>query len=180
MEGTQQQSINAPIVRCSCGCLHRSKNRVSPTKVPTQEEDRRGEFNSDTALTQKIQGAQAVRVQSINPWLPKLTQKPTKVTITKMVRNKNYKPYISDGNQEVNDKPKFYRTTEGKLVLKKVAAFYNKVPMPCNPVTNQDPGLSEPSKCHSRFHHAKYYPPKQEGSKSCKTFIKIDQVNGFK
>ncbi|KAJ9055436.1 hypothetical protein DSO57_1003933 [Entomophthora muscae] len=34
--------------------------------------------------------------------------------------------------------------------------------------------------CHGRFHHAGYYPPKQEGSKSRKTFIKIDQVNRFK
>ncbi|KAJ9057866.1 hypothetical protein DSO57_1018470 [Entomophthora muscae] len=34
--------------------------------------------------------------------------------------------------------------------------------------------------CHGRFHHAGYYLPKQEGSKSRETFIKIDQVNRFK
>ncbi|KAJ9079202.1 hypothetical protein DSO57_1037790 [Entomophthora muscae] len=34
--------------------------------------------------------------------------------------------------------------------------------------------------CHGRFHHAGYYLPKQDGSKSRKTFIKIDQVNRFK
>ncbi|KAJ9058823.1 hypothetical protein DSO57_1008352 [Entomophthora muscae] len=33
--------------------------------------------------------------------------------------------------------------------------------------------------CHDRSHHAGYYPPKQEVSKSQKTFIKIDQVNRF-
>ncbi|KAJ9061975.1 hypothetical protein DSO57_1015400 [Entomophthora muscae] len=64
----------------------------------------------------------------------------------KPVLNTIYKPYISDGNQEDSNKPKFYRTTEGKLVLKKVAVFYTKVPMPCKPVTNQDPGSSELTK----------------------------------
>ncbi|KAJ9080583.1 hypothetical protein DSO57_1023410 [Entomophthora muscae] len=63
-------------------------NRVSATQVHTQEGDRRGVFNSDTALTQPVQGAQAARVQSINSQVPKLTQKPTKVTATKTVRNK--------------------------------------------------------------------------------------------
>ncbi|KAJ9062560.1 hypothetical protein DSO57_1009615 [Entomophthora muscae] len=146
--------------------------------MPTQEGDRRGEFHSDAALTQLVQGAQAARAQIINPWVPKLTRKPTKVTTTKMVRNKeveltsyvfdivyrqepvpsamlekmkpvidtSYKPYISDGNQEENKEPKFYQTNEGQLVLKKVVVFYNKVPMPCKPVTNQNPGLSEPTK----------------------------------
>ncbi|KAJ9051445.1 hypothetical protein DSO57_1004526 [Entomophthora muscae] len=177
MEGTQQQSDNAPAVRRSCSCPHGSKNRVSATQVPTQEGDR-GEINSEVALTQPVQGVQAARVESINPWVPKLTQKPTKMTTAKTVRNKvveltsyvfdpiyrqelapsammekvkpelntSYEPYISDGNQEDNNEPKFYRTTEGQLMLKKVAVFYTKIPMPCKPVTNQDPGLSEPSK----------------------------------
>ncbi|KAJ9049449.1 hypothetical protein DSO57_1024254 [Entomophthora muscae] len=64
----------------------------------------------------------------------------------KPVLDTSYKPYVSDGNQEDNNKPEFYRTTEGQLVLKKVTAFYNKVPMPCKPVTNQDPGLFKPTK----------------------------------
>ncbi|KAJ9073399.1 hypothetical protein DSO57_1016940 [Entomophthora muscae] len=34
--------------------------------------------------------------------------------------------------------------------------------------------------CHGRFHHAGHYLPKQEGSKSQKTFVKINQVNRFK
>ncbi|KAJ9050989.1 hypothetical protein DSO57_1009073 [Entomophthora muscae] len=121
-------------------------------QVHTQEGDGREEFNSDTELTQLVQGTQAARVQSINPQVPKLTWKPTKVTTTKTVRNKeveltlyvfdavycqelvpsamlekikpvfdtSYKPYVSDGNQEDNSKPDFYRTTEGQLVLKKV------------------------------------------------------------
>ncbi|KAJ9058142.1 hypothetical protein DSO57_1015368 [Entomophthora muscae] len=88
MEGTQQQRSNVPVVCHSCGCPHRSKNRVSAIKVPTQEGDGRGEFNSDTALTQLVQGAQYARVWSINPWVPKLTWKPTKVTTTKTFRNK--------------------------------------------------------------------------------------------
>ncbi|KAJ9074711.1 hypothetical protein DSO57_1003767 [Entomophthora muscae] len=87
MEGTQHQSINALLVCCSCGCPRRSKNRVSATQMPTQEEDRRGEFHSDAALTQPVPGAQAARVQSINPQVPKLTRKPTKVTFTKKVRD---------------------------------------------------------------------------------------------
>ncbi|KAJ9055743.1 hypothetical protein DSO57_1000601 [Entomophthora muscae] len=155
MKETQQQSTNAPVVCCGCSCSRRSKNRVSATQMPTQEGDRRGEFNSDAALTQPVQGAQAARVQSINPWVPKLTQKPTKVTFTNKVRNKeveltsyvfnvvyrkswscqpcwrSYKPYISDGNQEEDKEPEFFRTDERQLVLKKVAAFYTKVPMPC-------------------------------------------------
>ncbi|KAJ9090497.1 hypothetical protein DSO57_1001955 [Entomophthora muscae] len=146
-------------------------------QVPTQKEDGRGEFDSDAALTQPVQGAQAARVQSSNPWVPKLTRKPTKVTTAKTVRNKeveltlyvfdpvycqelvpsammekakpvldtSYKPYVSDGSQEDNKKPEFYRPKEGQLVLKKVVAFYNKVPMPCKPVTNQDPSSSEPT-----------------------------------
>ncbi|KAJ9058462.1 hypothetical protein DSO57_1012056 [Entomophthora muscae] len=156
-------TTNAPVVGRGCSCPRRSKNRLSATKVPTQEGGRRGEFHSDAALTQPVQGAQAARVWSINPWFPKLTQKPTKVTTTKTVRNKeveltlyvfntvyrqesvlsallekvkpvidtSYKPYISDGNQEDNEEPKFYQTDEGQLVLKKVVAFYSKVPMPC-------------------------------------------------
>ncbi|KAJ9048428.1 hypothetical protein DSO57_1035132 [Entomophthora muscae] len=178
MEGTQQQSTNTPIVRCGCGCPCGSKNRVSATQVPTQGGDRRGEFHSDAALTQLVQGAQAARVQSIDPWVPKLTRKPTKVTTTKKVRNKevelnlyvfdivyrqelvpsailekvkpvldtSYKPYVSDGNQEDDEEPEFYQTNEGQLVLKKVAALYTKMLMPCKPVTNQDPVLSEPTK----------------------------------
>ncbi|KAJ9077967.1 hypothetical protein DSO57_1011502 [Entomophthora muscae] len=98
MEGTQQQSIDAPVVRRSCSCPCGSKNRVSATQVPTQGGDRRGEFHSDAALTQLVQGAQAARVQSINPWVLKLTQKPTKVTTTKTVRNK-------DINLSVNSEP---------------------------------------------------------------------------
>ena len=49
----------------------------------------------------------------------------------KPVLDTSYKPYISDGNQEDSKEPKFYQTNEGQLVLKKVAAFYSKVPMPC-------------------------------------------------
>ncbi|KAJ9054690.1 hypothetical protein DSO57_1011480 [Entomophthora muscae] len=161
MEGTQPQSTYAHVVRHGCGRPRGSKNRVSATQMPTQEDDR-GEFDSDAALTQPVQGAQAARVQSINPWVPKLTRKPTKVTFTKKVRNKeveltsyvfdvmyrqesvpsamlekvkpvldtNYKTYVSDGNQEEGKEPEFFRSDEGQLVLKKVAAFYNKVPMP--------------------------------------------------
>ncbi|KAJ9057221.1 hypothetical protein DSO57_1024751 [Entomophthora muscae] len=88
MEGTQQQTTIAPVVRRSCSCPHGSKNRLSTTQVPTQEGGGRGVFHSDAALTQPVQGAQAARVQSINPWVPKLTRKPTKVTTTKTVRNK--------------------------------------------------------------------------------------------
>ncbi|KAJ9048032.1 hypothetical protein DSO57_1039051 [Entomophthora muscae] len=64
----------------------------------------------------------------------------------KPVLDTSYEPYISDGNQEDDKEPQFYQTNEGQLVLKKVAAFYNKVPMPCKPFINQDPGLSEPTK----------------------------------
>ncbi|KAJ9048431.1 hypothetical protein DSO57_1035135 [Entomophthora muscae] len=88
MEGTQHQSTNAPVVHRGCGCPHGSKNRLSTTQVPTQEGGRRGEFHSDAALTQPVQGEQDARVRSINPQVPKLTQKPTKVTTTNMVRNK--------------------------------------------------------------------------------------------
>ncbi|KAJ9053826.1 hypothetical protein DSO57_1020421 [Entomophthora muscae] len=56
----------------------------------------------------------------------------------KPVLDTSYKPYVNDGNQEDNNKPNFYRTTEGQLVLKKVVSFYNKVPMPCVPVPEQD------------------------------------------
>ncbi|KAJ9052629.1 hypothetical protein DSO57_1032303 [Entomophthora muscae] len=56
----------------------------------------------------------------------------------KPVLDTSYKPYVSDGNQEDNNKPNFYRTTEGQLVLKKVVYFYNKVPMPCVPVPEKD------------------------------------------
>ncbi|KAJ9075953.1 hypothetical protein DSO57_1030805 [Entomophthora muscae] len=71
-DSTQQHSNNAHVVYCGCGYPRRSKNRLSATQVPTQEGDR-GEFNSDAALTQSVQGAQASRVRSINPWVPKLT-----------------------------------------------------------------------------------------------------------
>ncbi|KAJ9072140.1 hypothetical protein DSO57_1030301 [Entomophthora muscae] len=153
------------------------QNRVSATQVPIEEEDGRGEFNSDAALIQPVKGAQAARVQSINPWVPKMTQKPTKVTTIKTVRNKevevtsyvfdpmyhqelvlsaimkkvkpvldtSYEPYVSDGNQEDNNEPEFYRTVERQLVLKKIAAFYNKVPMLCAPVSNQDLDLTTPA-----------------------------------
>ncbi|KAJ9077549.1 hypothetical protein DSO57_1015741 [Entomophthora muscae] len=47
------------------------------------------------------------------------------------VLDTSYKPYVSGGNQEEDKEPGFYQTDEGQLVLKKVAAFYNKVPMPC-------------------------------------------------
>ncbi|KAJ9060190.1 hypothetical protein DSO57_1033536 [Entomophthora muscae] len=177
MEGSQQQSTTAPVVCHSCGYPCGSNNRVSATQVPIQEGDGRGEFDSDAALTQPFQGAQAARVQSINPWIPKLTQKPTKVTTTKTVINKeveftlyvlnvvyrqelvppamlekvkpvldtSYEPYVSDGNQEEDKEPEIYRNTERQLVLKKVAAFYTKVPMPCKPVTNQDPISTTPA-----------------------------------
>ncbi|KAJ9085039.1 hypothetical protein DSO57_1017885 [Entomophthora muscae] len=88
MEGTEQHSNNAPIVRRSCGCPCGSKNQVSAMQVPTQEGDRREEFNSKVALTQPVQGAQHARVKNINPRAPKLTQKPTKVTTTKKFRKK--------------------------------------------------------------------------------------------
>ncbi|KAJ9056304.1 hypothetical protein DSO57_1034522 [Entomophthora muscae] len=163
MEGTQQQTTISPVVFRSHSCPRGSKNRLSATQVPTQEGGGRGEFHSDATLTQSVQGAQAARVKSINPQVSKLTQKPTKVTTTKTVRDKeveltlyvfdvvyqqesvpsamlekvkpvldaSYKPYVSDGNQEEDKKPKFYQTDEGQLVLKKVAAFYTKVPMSC-------------------------------------------------
>ncbi|KAJ9063111.1 hypothetical protein DSO57_1003641 [Entomophthora muscae] len=88
MEGTQQQTTIAPVVRRSCSCPRGSKNRLSATQVLTQERGGRGEFHSDAALTQLVQGAQAARVQSINPRVPKLTRKPTKVTTTKKVKDK--------------------------------------------------------------------------------------------
>ena len=49
----------------------------------------------------------------------------------KPVLDTSCEPYVSDSNQEENKEPKFYRTDEEQLVLKKVAAFYTKVPMPC-------------------------------------------------
>ncbi|KAJ9087459.1 hypothetical protein DSO57_1033174 [Entomophthora muscae] len=49
----------------------------------------------------------------------------------KPVLTTSYEPYVSDGNQEEDKEPEFFITDEGKLVLKKVAAFYTKVPMPC-------------------------------------------------
>ncbi|KAJ9054281.1 hypothetical protein DSO57_1016248 [Entomophthora muscae] len=49
----------------------------------------------------------------------------------KSVLATSYKPYVSDGNQEDDKEPKFYQTNEGQLVLKKVEAFYTKVPMSC-------------------------------------------------
>ncbi|KAJ9085230.1 hypothetical protein DSO57_1016032 [Entomophthora muscae] len=49
----------------------------------------------------------------------------------KPVLDTSYKPYASDGNQEEEKEPEFFRTDEGHLVLKRVAAFYTKVPMPC-------------------------------------------------
>ncbi|KAJ9082194.1 hypothetical protein DSO57_1006639 [Entomophthora muscae] len=46
----------------------------------------------------------------------------------KPVLDTSYKSYISVGKQEDKNKPEFYITTEGQLVLKNVTAFYNKVP----------------------------------------------------
>ncbi|KAJ9081119.1 hypothetical protein DSO57_1018141 [Entomophthora muscae] len=87
MDASQQQSNNGPVVRCGCGCPCGSKNRVSETQVPTQDQDRREEFNSDAALTQLVQRAQCARGQSINPQVQKLTQKFTKVITTKTVND---------------------------------------------------------------------------------------------
>ncbi|KAJ9082723.1 hypothetical protein DSO57_1001794 [Entomophthora muscae] len=56
----------------------------------------------------------------------------------KPVLDTSYKPYVSDGNQEEDKEPEFFRIYEGQLVLKKVAAFYTKMPMSCKPVSNQD------------------------------------------
>ncbi|KAJ9068533.1 hypothetical protein DSO57_1027711 [Entomophthora muscae] len=116
--------------------------------MPTQEGDVRGEFNSDAVLTQLVQGAQAAMVQSINPWVPKMTWKSTKVTTNKTVSNKeaeltsyvfdavnakswsrqpcwrSYEPYFSNGNQEEDKEPKFYRTDEEQLVLKNVTVGF--------------------------------------------------------
>ncbi|KAJ9061257.1 hypothetical protein DSO57_1022312 [Entomophthora muscae] len=91
MEGIQQQSNNAPVARRSCDCPRGSKNRVSATQVPIQEGDGRGKFNIEAALTQPDQEAQLAGVKSINPWVPKLIQKPIKVTTTKTVINKEIK-----------------------------------------------------------------------------------------
>ncbi|KAJ9088344.1 hypothetical protein DSO57_1024038 [Entomophthora muscae] len=52
-----------------------------------EQRDRRGEFNSDAALTQSVQGAQAARGRSINPRDQKLTRKYTKVVTTKTVND---------------------------------------------------------------------------------------------
>ncbi|KAJ9058952.1 hypothetical protein DSO57_1007349 [Entomophthora muscae] len=60
----------------------------------------------------------------------------------KPVLDTSYKPYVSDGNQEEDKEPEFFRADEGQLVLKKVAAFYNKVPMACKPVSEQDLNLT--------------------------------------
>ncbi|KAJ9064729.1 hypothetical protein DSO57_1027350 [Entomophthora muscae] len=49
----------------------------------------------------------------------------------KPVLDTSYKPYISDGNKEDDKEPQFYQTNEEQLVVKKVAAFYTKVTMPC-------------------------------------------------
>ncbi|KAJ9078040.1 hypothetical protein DSO57_1010858 [Entomophthora muscae] len=49
----------------------------------------------------------------------------------KPVLDTSYKPYVNDGNLEEDKGPEFYRTDEGQLVLKKISAFYNKVPIPC-------------------------------------------------
>ncbi|KAJ9074458.1 hypothetical protein DSO57_1006108 [Entomophthora muscae] len=46
MEGTQQKTTIAPVVRRSCGCPRRSKNRVSATQMSTKEGDMRGELYS--------------------------------------------------------------------------------------------------------------------------------------
>ncbi|KAJ9055221.1 hypothetical protein DSO57_1006237 [Entomophthora muscae] len=56
----------------------------------------------------------------------------------KPVLDTSYKPYVSDSNQKDNNKPKFYRTMEGHLVLKKIVVFYNKVSMPCVLVPEKD------------------------------------------
>ncbi|KAJ9060446.1 hypothetical protein DSO57_1030808 [Entomophthora muscae] len=64
----------------------------------------------------------------------------------KPVLKTSYEPYISDGNQEDNNEPKFYRTMQGRLVLKKVVSFYTKVPMLCVPVPEQDPNSTTPTK----------------------------------
>ncbi|KAJ9080232.1 hypothetical protein DSO57_1027346 [Entomophthora muscae] len=47
----------------------------------------------------------------------------------KPVLDTSYKLYRIDGNQEADDKTKFYIATEGQLVLKKVVAFYTRVPL---------------------------------------------------
>ncbi|KAJ9071875.1 hypothetical protein DSO57_1032927 [Entomophthora muscae] len=183
MEGTQQQTTIAPVVRHSCSCPRRSKNRLSATQVLTQEGGGREEFHSDATLTQLVQGAKAARVRSINPWVPKLTRKPAKVTTTKKVRDKeveltsyvfdivyrqelipsamlekvkpvldtSYLPYVSDGNQEENKEPEFYKTNEGQLVLKKVAAFYTKVPMPCVVPNANEPIPTAKKPAHKRI-----------------------------
>ncbi|KAJ9089781.1 hypothetical protein DSO57_1009280 [Entomophthora muscae] len=64
----------------------------------------------------------------------------------KPVLDTSYGPYVSDGNQEEDKEPGFYQTNEGQLVLKKVAAFYTKVPMPCKPVSNKDLDSLTPAK----------------------------------
>ncbi|KAJ9057028.1 hypothetical protein DSO57_1026435 [Entomophthora muscae] len=116
MEGTQQQSNNAPVVRCSCSCPRGSKNQVS----------------------------------SINPWVPKLTWKPTKFTTTKKVNNKEVELtlYVFDVvyQQELVPSAMLEKDYGGQLVLKKVVAFYNKVHMPCVPVPEKDPSSIKPIK----------------------------------
>ncbi|KAJ9073792.1 hypothetical protein DSO57_1012780 [Entomophthora muscae] len=58
----------------------------------------------------------------------------------------SYEPYVSDGNQENNNELKFFQTMNGQQVLKKVDAFYTKVPMPCIPGPEQDPDSTTTSK----------------------------------
>ncbi|KAJ9068377.1 hypothetical protein DSO57_1029334 [Entomophthora muscae] len=74
----------------------------------------------------------------------------------KPVLDTSYEPYVSDGNQEEEKEPEFYRTDEGQLVLKKVSAFYTKVPMPCKPVPNQDPNSTATSRINS---YSMKHPP---------------------
>ncbi|KAJ9090643.1 hypothetical protein DSO57_1000491 [Entomophthora muscae] len=40
---------------------------------------------------------------------------------------------------------------EGQLVLKKITVFYNKVPMPCVPVPEQDPDSTTPANVATEF-----------------------------
>ncbi|KAJ9067732.1 hypothetical protein DSO57_1036157 [Entomophthora muscae] len=168
MDASQQQSSNRPVVRCGC--------------VPTQEGDGRGVLNSDTALTQLVQGAQHARGQSINPWVQKLTRKYTKVVTIKTVNNvttervtlvygpvycrngvpaailekvkpvldTSYKIYVSDSKGADKDKlPHYFQPVKRQKVLKKDAAFYSQVPMPCV--------VAEPVKLLSNTKNAKYH-----------------------
>ncbi|KAJ9056915.1 hypothetical protein DSO57_1027767 [Entomophthora muscae] len=60
--------------------------------------DRREKNNNEVVLTQPAQVAQGAKAQSINSMVPKMTQKPTKVTTTKTVRKKEIKltSYVFD------------------------------------------------------------------------------------